>query len=178
MTKRSPDLVLPNARKKLKAISRDHAIYFAGLFDGEGCVNICERHPRYGGPGQVTPTFRCELSLSNTHRGVIEHLVATMGGCLFKQNRVGELKKNGQQRRPIWRWGAGQAESQYILFHVLPFLIVKRQQALLAMAFWESINKLRRQPHPGRIGRLRLSPEEIESRRQFVKQMQTLNHPK
>jgi hypothetical protein len=40
MTKRNPDLVLPQARRALKGIRRDTAIYFAGLFDGEGCVNI------------------------------------------------------------------------------------------------------------------------------------------
>jgi len=178
MTKRNPDLVLPQARRALKGIRRDTAIYFAGLFDGEGCVNICERSARYGGPGQVTPTFRCELSLSNTHHGVMLHITQTIGGNLYKQKRAGEFKKNGEPRRPLWRWGAGQAESQHILTHILPFLIIKRQQALLALAYWESINKLRRQPHPGKIGKLRLSPEEIESRRQFVQQMQTLNHPK
>jgi hypothetical protein len=161
----------------MKTILRDHAIYFAGLFDGEGCVNICERKPHYGGPGQVTPTFRCELSLANTHHGVMLHIIEAVGGNLFKMKRLA-LKKNGQPRRAVWRWSAGQAESHHILTQIVPFLIVKRKQASLALTYWDSINQLRRQSHPGRIGKLRTSPEEIESRRQFVCQMQALNHPK
>lgn len=177
MTKRDLTLVLPQSRRALKPIAREAAIYFAGLFDGEGCVNICERHPRHGGPGQRTPIFKCELSLSNTHHGAMLHVLSVIGGNLFKSTR-NPPKKDGHPRRIVWRWGAGPAESIHILHHIVPFLIIKRQQGLLAFEFYKSINELRRQPHPGRLGKLRLSPEEVASRRQFVQKMQALNHPK
>src|ERR1017187_10565944 len=163
-------------RRKLKRIPREAAIYFAGLFDGEGCVNICERAPKHGGPGQVTPTFRCELSVSNSHHGVMLHVQQAIGGNLFKCVK-NVPKKNGQPRRIIWRWGACQKESAHILSYILPFLIVKRDQALLARQYYDWISKFQHQPHPGKIGKTRLSPEEIECRRQFVRKMQALNHP-
>jgi hypothetical protein len=164
-------------RRELKTILHDDAIYFAGLFDGEGCVNICERPAHSGGPGQVTPTFRCELSLANTHHGVLVHLTRTIGGIIFNPVRATPMK-NGLPRSPCWRWSASQRESNHILQQIHPFLIVKKKQALVALEYYRAVSEFFNHPHPKRIGKLRLPPEELERRRNFLHQMQALNHRK
>lgn len=161
--------------KAYKTIDRDNAIYFAGLFDGEGCVNICERPPRHAGPGQINPFFRLGLSLANTHRNVLQHIKSTCGGVLCEAKKK-ELRKDGKPVRKQWRWSASQRESFYILQQILPFLIVKRDQAALAIEFYKSISEYVHRPHPGNLGCPLQTPAEIKRRREFVKRMQTLNH--
>ena len=159
----------------VKPIDRDTSIYLAGLFDGEGCVNICEREPRHGGPGSITPFFRSAISLTNTHHGVLLHIKTICGGALSAAKRQ-RVRKDGRLCKKQWRWSAGPRESVHILRHIVPFLIIKREQALLPIKFHKSNMKFNNLPHPGVVGKLRISQEEIERRREFVRRMQVLNH--
>jgi hypothetical protein len=156
--------------KTLHPIERDAAIYFAGLFDGEGCVCLAEYHPRYGGKGQVSPYFRAQMSVSNTHHGVLLHIQRTIGGI------IGKPVHRGKPRRPLWRWSAASRESAHIIRHILPFLVIKKQQALLLLEFHESVQDYIHLPHPGNLGCPQQTPAEIERRRRYLKRMQALNH--
>jgi len=160
-------------RKLLKEIAREDAIYFAGLFDGEGCVGLWERDIKHSGIGRKTPYFSIDLSVSNTNVEVLEHIRRTIGGSLGTSNSY-KLMKNGKPRRKLHRWAAQSNESYHILKAAAPFLIVKREQALLAMEFHETTRAFLNLPHPGVYGKLPISDAEVQRRRSYVQRMKAM----
>src|SRR3990167_2007741 len=83
--------------------------YLAGFFDGEGCVNISKNH-------QLTVTA------AQNDTEVLEILKAHFGGSVTVVNRCGRWTLWGEAMKPM-------------LLAILPFLIVKKAQVQVAIAF-------------------------------------------
>ena len=95
--------------------------YFAGIFDGEGCVSIQPNK------GQLTLT----VDVVNTNFEVIENMHKYLGGhlSLRTQNKISPMR--------VWYVrGHKCAES---LKPLIPYLHIKREQALLAIEFSKTI---------------------------------------
>ena len=100
--------------------------YFAGLFDGEGCVGIrtmitknCERGMTYA--------MYCKVGMTN--KEVIERLKETYGGSvnLKSENRAG--------RQDVWTWCAVGSKAKLFLNSIKPYCIVKKEAIDNALAF-------------------------------------------
>jgi hypothetical protein len=113
--------------------------YVAGLFDGEGCISICNRKDKH----EDTAFIFC-IQITNTNTTLMKWLVEHFGGVYYSQD--------GKSRNPKWkpsfRWRVkGRKNEEEFLLGILPYLVIKREQALLALEFvrmWQEKNPTRR----------------------------------
>ncbi len=94
------------------------AAYIAGLIDGEGSITIAES-------GQ---DFRLSLTITNTYRPVLEWVQERTGGSLAS-------RRNDKNRRPIHVLSINNKRVTQILRKIAPYMIIKRQQAQIALDF-------------------------------------------
>lgn len=106
--------------------------YVAGLFDGEGWVRADPFIPK----GRDWPRYQVVVGVGMTHRPIIEALYARFGGML--RSYSGYSKRNPGSRT-VWTWGAASLIAYDFLKEVEPHLMVKRDQAQLAMRLQEHI---------------------------------------
>jgi hypothetical protein len=127
--------------------------YCAGLFDGEGCVSANVRGPKQW--------VNACVSLTNTHRPVVAAFASTMGcGTINK-------KRGASRDRTIWEWVAWHRDGADALERLLPFLIVKNEEAQLYI-------KLVRSRKYGGNGRAGYSPRERAARTAIVRRIKRL----
>ena len=129
--------------------------YFAGILDGEGCVTISYHQKRN--------THRMRLLVVNTNKDVIDWLSNNFGGHVY------EIKRHSQ-RNPKWKkrfeWHfVPSREYQWVLKGILPFLIIKKRQVEIALAFMATIGK----------SKYRLSPEQFNLRESLHQELKKLN---
>ena len=86
--------------------------YFAGFFDGEGCIHVSKQHQLLA----VT---------TQKQRHVLDLASQKWGGRLYY---VGA-------NRNSWQWRLSGNEAQGFLMEILPYLIVKQDVAALAIQF-------------------------------------------
>lgn len=103
--------------------------YMAGIIDGEGCISARRRSHRKGKRPNSTPT----LAIANTHRGLLEWVTVKFGGNI--------CSPRNQIRRPthkqIYQWSMEGSCVYDLLRLVLPYLVVKRNQAEVVMEMVE-----------------------------------------
>jgi len=93
-----------------------NASYFAGYLDGEGCITISS-----GGSAYVC--------ISNTYLPILKAIKKKYGGLLYRKNHP---NPNARQQ---WRWQASGATAVSVVADVLPYLIEKREQAILLLEY-------------------------------------------
>src|SRR6266404_3684313 len=105
-------------------------VYIAGFFDGEGSVTIHEN----GGPsprGKNT-NHTLQVSIGNTDPRILRLLYTEFGGSLtLRQN----TKPN---HRDVYQWIIRAAKALPFLEAIEPFVEMKREQVIIALAFQRS----------------------------------------
>jgi hypothetical protein len=97
----------------------DHA-YLAGIFDGEGSISI-HQHRRRGGDLHYVRF----ISVTNTFLPVLNCFAKAYGGTIREKSQPG---------KKCYEWNLRDKKSvENFLLCVLPYLIVKRQRALLML---------------------------------------------
>jgi hypothetical protein len=98
--------------------------YFAGFFDGEGTVSITP-----------APHHTLQVSVANTDGSVC---------LLFKDRFRGSVTTQQDGRRPEWKpcfhWTTRAQMAEDFVRAVLPWLVVKRVHAELALSFRETFH--------------------------------------
>jgi hypothetical protein len=115
--------------------------YVAGFFDGEGCIGIYSRKDREGGFHLRTQITQ---SLSRPTTEALKEMVAVYGGNLSGQDRY--------LRKRAYNWQLNADKAAAFLRRILPHLIIKKEQAQIAVAWQESRPKTQRDAG-GRIRR-------------------------
>jgi len=139
--------------------------YMAGIFDGEGCVGIKKYKPT---GKQRTTCYFLYLDMGMTYREIPELFKSVFGGSL-REERV--LRK-----RSMWRWNAtGKTHLAAILGALIPYLRVKREQALLALSCVNEWTQIKN-------GKLftRLTEKELLGREEaylLMRKLKTEEHP-
>lgn len=101
-------------------------IYFAGFFDGEGSVFINSNG--IDGNGNQRYVLRCTLSQNN--RDVLLDMQSIWGGSVTNKAHRGPLsKKDG------YTWSCSVKKAKSFLTDVLPYLRVKKEEAVLALSW-------------------------------------------
>ena len=104
----------------LKIPDKEKLIYFAGIFDGEGCVRLFKEKKG----GRLQP----ELKVTNTSKELADWLINNFGGRL----RVFRLKE--ERHKPCYDWHIYRTKDIIRLLElILPYLIVKREKASLVL---------------------------------------------
>jgi hypothetical protein len=101
--------------------------YTAGLFDGEGSIVIgCGKRP-----DRRAPQYWLQVGITNTDREIIDWLLATFGGHVSDNSHAPSRRR----QRPCWAWRVMSNEAATFLESILPYLRIKREQALIALEF-------------------------------------------
>lgn len=106
--------------------------YAAGLFDGEGMVRI----GRWAKPDSTHVRYQIRVTIGMSHRPVIESLHKQFGGSLHNNRHDLRNPKNRIQ----FNWIASSQAAVKFLRKVLPHLVVKREEAEIAIALQEHID--------------------------------------
>lgn len=141
-------------------------IYAAGIFDGEGCVNLAHNKSwsniRYE---NAAPRITIQCSVVNTYRPLIKWFEKTFGGRL-RTNR--NIKKLRPEHKMGYVWLKSEQEAAIFLRSVRPFLKVKHKQADLAIRLAE--RKAANHSHR------HLSKREVQVRFTILRKLRELNH--
>ncbi len=105
-------------------------IYFAGLIDGEGCISIKRHPPRNGG---ITNRHVLNLSIEMADPRPIKAFCDFFG--LNVTYNTTRHRKNPAKHRYLFVAHMGVKKSIKILEKLLPHLIAKKAEAILAIEF-------------------------------------------
>lgn len=109
--------------------------YVAGLFDGEGWITICKQKLGERGVGHYNRhhvRYQLIAGIGMTHRPIIELVHRQFGGGFF-ENRSAQKKMPNARPGYMWKVSSGPAASFLAL--IIPHLIVKLDEAVLAIKF-------------------------------------------
>ena len=133
---------------------RDRVVWAAGFLDGEGCILI-ERRRNHSGRGW---NYKLYTRVSNNDPAPLEIFKDLFGGYITTQKKPATTKS-------ISHWHGGCRIAAKALRELLPYLVVKREQAEIAISFQE-----RRAKHTG-PGHFSLDPEQDERDRLRLKEL-------
>lgn len=108
--------------------------YLAGILDGDGCISMNIQSHLYWVRGKSYSYVQAYLVISifQTDERLMKWLMAHYGGSY---NKVKPNAKN-KLRKPGWRWlpSPGKLLENFLLT-IIPHLVLKREQALLALEY-------------------------------------------
>lgn len=116
--KRVPDLTIPRESVALA--------YLAGIIDGEGCISV----DAVPSPSTGAPSHNLRVVVTNTSERLILWL-KSIGGTV----RLSQRRTVPRHWLPIYRWVVHGKNASTLLAAILPFLVIKRDQAMLALEF-------------------------------------------
>lgn len=115
-------------------VSDSEAAWSAGAFDGEGCVMVKVGGARGGDKVRVT--------VVNTFRAFCDRFRDLYGGSVT----VTEMAQYNSRWRTRYTWEASGKSAVRALRNMLPYLLVKRSQAVLALEFADTLRQGVRHP--------------------------------
>lgn len=136
----------------------------AAFIDGEGCISLARRRDKYRNKPTHSGNTHCIVSVqvTNTDPRLMQWCLDTFGGCV----------RNGQKptpnRRQHYVWYPRNNEIGATLRGCLPFFIIKREQADIALAFRSLVE---RKSHRGQ----RIEQPEFEVRKEMYNRIHLLN---
>lgn len=145
--------------------------YLAGVLDSDGTIGV--KRSTYS--MRVTrdskqPTYSERIHIRQVSREALDLFAATFGG------NIGREDPNAKRGKPLYRWGLTDRKAAVVLEALLPYLRIKRAQAVncLALRFVKERSKIERvavgrghrgaAPRPAEISRL-MEECYIEARR-------------
>lgn len=113
--------------------------YLAGLIDGEGTITITSQKLGRKGARNVRISYALTVAVYNTNRDVLDWLASTFGGTVTSEKR----KKPRPNQKLTHKWRVSITDALALLYHVLPYLRIKIQQANIAIDFLTNRKKYR-----------------------------------
>lgn len=152
---------------KINRISTEHAIYIAGLFDGEGCITLSKSSRLK--ELTKTPTYVLRARVRMTDENTIRWLHSVIGGRFYSaKNPPGRVSKSPNSK-PYFEWSVAGINAVEFLKQISPYLRLKKPQAELAFTFGKTISKV-----GGVVSHL--SSEVVIERNRLRDAMVQLNH--
>ena len=99
--------------------------YLAGIFDGEGTVCIGQSKSKIG-----TETLYLQTKIANTKLELMRWLIKHFGGVYYSSQHAGRNSVECYQWMP-----KGKKNREKFFLGILPYLVIKRQQVVLALDF-------------------------------------------
>lgn len=106
--------------------------YFAGFFDGEGCVGIYKigRKIRYR-----NPYYQLVVSITNTNLVILKIFKEKFGGYIVT------LKKRKENHTQAYLWKIASIQAKDFLNKILPYSLLKSPQIKYALVFQDCLRK-------------------------------------
>jgi hypothetical protein len=115
--------------------------YVAGIMDGEGCFRI-ERIRPHG--AHKTPQYRVLVGVQMGDEAVIDAITSRLGITARYVNLQQWSYKKNQPRRPAYRIQLQSKKAADFIRLILPYLIGKKEQAILCLEFYDLISSQQR----------------------------------
>lgn len=136
-------------------LTKEELAYLAGIIDGEGCFTIEIQPPTSYRKGTL---YTCRLTIINTDERLLNWILHKVGGRLHK-------RKDIKNRKTCYAWRVYATEIDKYLPHLIPYLICKKDEALVVLKFRSSFE-----------GRgVRNTPEVCNFRKQCLKELKFHN---
>lgn len=140
--------------------------YLAGLFDGEGCIDVQRMYPKQG-KGRLYVRPRVRICMAESARPMMELLRVTFGGNLVER----KAGQRNQQNSWSLEW-LNQNDIRHIINTMLPHLILKAEQAKLVL--WWLDNASGKQVRPTRYGPTAYSAGIDQARSVFAEELKAM----
>lgn len=102
----------------ISKISEIDLSYLAGLFDGEGCVNMGKKTNK--------GSYKIRVCIYNSNNEVMEWLQSIIPGLLYKS-------KSKTKSKDIWQWTLGDYKAELFLTAIIPYIRIRKKQAQIAL---------------------------------------------
>ena len=109
------------------------AAYVAGLIDGEGCITIAKSKSYFG--------LRIDVGMTRPGLPALRLLREKCGG------KIRRTRDATEQWAAAWAWGLFGPSVAELLRAITPYLVVKQDQANLALSFQWAMDKQPRRPN-------------------------------
>ena len=127
---------------KMEITIQEKIAYLAGIVDGEGCICMTRGFSSRKASG---PTFKIRLTICSTSLVLLDWLVVNFGGNYTKKAlKIGMENKHSKS----YNWNIHCDKAGQIIEMVLPYLVIKKRQAELVLAY-RKIQKLGIKTCPG-----------------------------
>jgi hypothetical protein len=115
----------------LNNLTETEKAYLAGLIDGEGCITIIKSKPARKAKN---PSYSLQVFINITDERVIRYCkeVTGVGSISFLL-----VTKRKPTWKNIWTWCLRKQDTYDFLVQILPYLIIKKRQAELAVEYAE-----------------------------------------
>jgi hypothetical protein len=98
--------------------------YLAGLIDGEGSIQIYKHRG----------TYEYRLKIGNTDLRLMQWLISNVGGKYYT-----ETNRNKDKHKTLHQWRTtGINNTKKVLEEVVPFLVLKQEQAKILLKYFEA----------------------------------------
>lgn len=104
--------------------------YLAGIIDGEGSFSLKRRRDQSG-------MWPSQLCVGNTDMRLMDWLKSHFGGNFSIETRP------NPKHKPVGRWTASAKDIAPIVQAVLPYLVIKKSQAELILAYRRTVPAVR-----------------------------------
>lgn len=137
--------------------------YAAGIVDGEGSIDVQISKPS---GSRKNPSYRVRLKVSMCDSEAIDLFIKLFGGYKTLRQR-----KNPNQR-PIFEWVIRSKTAERALIEIIPFLLVKKPRAEIAI---ELSRRIDRNKMYSKKGFLQTPGEELFERKRLSDSLKLLN---
>lgn len=115
----------------MSKVSKTSWAYAAGILDGEGSISISATN-LLTSAGNVYKGYDLKVMISNTDVGLMNWFKANFGGVWY----AGGQNSKVAQTKPCYRWIlTDYAAMELFILAVLPYMLIKREQAKLALEY-------------------------------------------
>jgi hypothetical protein len=143
-------------------MSKSHRLaWAAGFIDGDGFITIQNRKSVVNGKTYSGTYLR--LGACQAMQKPLEELQSLFGGSIKPKNSG--PNHEGYNRKPQWVWALSTQQAADALQQLLPFLIHKREVALLALDFQKTMSRDKQQ----------LSDSVVEARLNYQAEISRIN---
>ena len=111
-------------------LSESDIAYIAGLFDGEGSIQIkraIEKKKKHNGkPGyRLSNSMRINMEITMTDESVLRWLHEVLGVGTLRPKKVKGKRKDGTKYLPQWKWRATFRDAYYVCRLLWPYAHTK-----------------------------------------------------
>lgn len=131
--------------------------YAAGLLDGEGYVGINTAFDR---KASKTLSYGVRVQITNTNAALMTWLLDHFGG------HVAQDKNRRAGWKDAYRWTVNGRNAGQLLSALLPYLVIKREQANVGISLCDL---------QVRLGRRQPSPEDLAKKEEMKSKIHVLN---
>jgi hypothetical protein len=123
---------------KDKEMSKSHRLaWAAGFIDGDGFITIQNRKSVVNGKTYSGTYLR--VGACQAKQDVLLELQSLFGGSIRHKNSG--PNREGYNRKPQWVWSLSTQEAAEALKQIIPFMIHKKEVAVLALEFQSTMSK-------------------------------------